>query len=105
MGDAIGAEKNVRQGTRRAPGYAACYSYFAGSLIERNDLKGAERVLQRAIKLEGADGECYCSLGGGLREEKETGRFHRSRSGIPRSRKIGAERLQILSRTQVVSRG
>ena len=35
----------------------------------RNDLKGAERVLQRVIKLEGADGECYCSLGG-LRERQ-----------------------------------
>ena len=38
-----------------------------GSL--RNDLKGVERVLQKAIKLEGADGECYCSLGG-LRERQ-----------------------------------
>ena len=37
--------------------------------MERNDLKGAERVLQRVIKLEGADGECYCSLGD-LRERQ-----------------------------------
>lgn len=69
IGDAIGAEKVFREGTRRAPGYAPCYTSLAGSLFERNDLKGVERVLQKAIKLEGADGECYCSLGG-LRERQ-----------------------------------
>jgi len=69
MGDGISAEKAYREGTRRAPGYAPCYSYLADSLMERNDLKGAERVLQRVIKLKGANGECYFSLGD-LRERQ-----------------------------------
>ena len=69
MGDGNNAEKAYREGTRRAPGYAPCYSFLADSLMERNDRKGAASVLQREIKHKGANGDCYFSLGD-LRERQ-----------------------------------
>jgi len=57
QGDAIGAEKVFREGTRRAPGMASCISSLGYKLVQRHDLQGAERVLREGIKNFPKDGD------------------------------------------------